>query len=38
MCNNIMHVVVYSNGRYIVKTYFNAPNCACVLNINLYKK
>lgn len=27
MCNNIMHVVVYSNGRYIVNTYFNVPDC-----------
>lgn len=38
MCNNMMHVVVYSNGRYIVNTHFNVPNCACVWNINLYKK
>lgn len=38
MCNNMMHVVVYSNGMYIVNTYFNVPNCACVWNINLYKK
>lgn len=22
-----MHVVVYSNGRYIVNTYFNVPDC-----------